>query len=239
MKKLLLLAFLVNLIFAKDKLYIMTEIFSPYQFKENKKLKGISVDIVRAIQKEINDTNKIKVYPWARAVKLLNKKKNSALFSMMKTPQRTKKYKWVGPIDKLQVVFFKKKGSNINIKNLDDAKKVKKIGVTKSVANYEILKSMGFTNLDVISGSDDKNIKKLDKGRIDLWPYVKAAGLYNAKKMGLAGKIISTGVVLAEGNLYIAFNKNTDDKIIQRWQKAFEKLQKNGTIQKIKNKYLK
>jgi len=240
MKKLILLLLLINNFLSASEIKVMTEIFSPYQFKDNidGHLIGISTEIVQAIQKEIGDTSKIKVYPWVRGNKILDKKKNTALFSMMRTSSREKKYKWVGPLDKLQIVFFKKKGSKITLKSIDDARKVHKIGVTKSVANYEILKSMGFKNLDVISGSDDKNIKKLLKGRIDLWPYVRAAGLYNAKKIGQAGMIVPIpGVTLAEGDLYIAFNKNTDDKIIQKWQKAFDKLLKNGTIAKIKARY--
>ncbi len=219
---------------------IMTEIFSPYQFKDeiNGHLIGISTEIIQAIQKEINNTSKIKVYPWIRGNKILDKKKNTALFSMMRTQSREDKYKWVGPLDKLEIVFFKKKGSNITLSSVEDARKVKKIGVTKKVANYEILHAKGFENLDVVGGSDDKNIKKLLKGRINLWPCVKTAGLYNAKKIGQAGMIVPIpNVILASGNLYIAFNKKTDDKIIQKWQKAFDKLLRDGTILKIKARY--
>jgi len=219
---------------------LMTEIFSPYQFKDeiDGHLIGISTEIVQAIQKDIGDTSKIKVYPWVRGNKILDKKKNTALFSMMRTKSRDKDYKWVGPLDKLELVFFKRKGSPIELSSIDDARKVTKIGVTRKVANYEILTNLGFKNLDVSSGSDDKNIKKLLKKRIDLWPYVKAAGLYNAKKIGQAGMIVPIpGVTLAKGDLYIAFNKNTDDKIIKKWQDSFDKLLKNGTIAEIKARY--
>ena len=58
------------------------------------------------------------------------------------------------------------------------------------------------------------------------------------KKIGQAGMIVAIpNVTLASGNLYIAFNKNTDDKIIQKWQDAFNKLLKNGTIKRIKARY--
>jgi len=220
---------------------LMTEIFPPFQYREivNDELVGISVDIVEAIQKDINDKSPIKVYPWSRGMKILEKKKNSAIFSMLRTKERENKFKWVGPLTKMQLVFFKKKGSPITLKSLEDAKKVHKIGVTKNVANYDILKEQGFKNLDVIKrGVDEKNIKKLVKGRIDLWPALKDAGLYNAKIMGLKGEIVPIdNVVIFEGDLYIAFNKKTDDKIIQTWQKALNKLRKAGKIEKIKEKY--
>lgn len=240
MKKLILIILIISSFIKAEDIRLMTEIFSPYQFKDDMDghLIGISTEIVQAIQKEINNKSKIKVYPWARGNKILDKKKNSALFSMMRTPSREDKYKWVGPLDKMEMVFFKKKGSGITLISLDDARKVKSIGVTKKVANYEILHAKGFKNLDVIGGSDDKNIKKLLKGRIELWPYVKAAGLYNAKKLGQEGMIVPIpNVVLAQGDLYIAFNKKTDDKIIKQWQDALDKLVKDGTIDKIKKRY--
>ncbi len=222
------------------ELKIMTEIFSPYQFKDDidGHLIGISTEIVEAIQKELNDKSKILIYPWIRGNKILDNEKNTVLFSMMRTKSRENKYKWVGPLDKMEMVFFKRKDSNITLNSLDDARDVNRIGVTKKVANYEILNAKGFKNLDVVGGSDDKNIKKLLKGRIDLWPYVKAAGLYNAKKIGQAGMIVPIpNVILAQGDLYIAFNKNTDDSIVEDWQRVFDKLKSDGTIDKIKARY--
>ena len=128
---------LLSTLSVANELKLMTEIFSPYQFKDeiDGHLIGISTEIVEAIQKEIGDTNKIKVYPWVRGNKILDKKRNTALFSMMRTKSRESKYKWVGPLDKLEIVFFKRKGSNIILNSIDDARKVKKIGVTKKVAN--------------------------------------------------------------------------------------------------------
>jgi len=110
MKKLILLLVVVN-IFA---LNLVTEIFPPFQFEENGKLKGVSVDIVKAIQQKINDNSKIKVYPWNRAYKLTLKKPNYALFSTLRTKERENKFKWIGPLATMKLVFFKNKNSDIN-----------------------------------------------------------------------------------------------------------------------------
>ena len=240
-KKIIFISVMLATFLQAQNIKVMTEIFPPYQYKSgvDGKLIGISVDIVNAIQTKIGQKSKIKVYPWTRGVKILEKKKNTAIFSMLRTKERENKYKWVGPLAKMQLVFFKKSGSNITLKTVADAKKVRKVGVTKKVANYDILKAQGFKNLDVItSGADEKNIKKLIKGRIDLWPALKTAGLYNARKMGFGGEIVPIeNVNIFEGDLYIAFNKKTDDKIISKWQKALDNLRKDGTIKKIMNRY--
>ena len=235
---------LLTLILSFGALYaqnikLMTEIFPPFQYMHEEKLIGISTEIVNAIQKELGVTNKIKVYPWTRALKLVNRKNNSAIFSMLKTKEREEKYKWVGPLTSMKLIFFKKKGSPITLKTIEDAKKVAKIGVTKGVANYEMLKEKGFKNLDVIaSGLDEKNIKKLVKGRIDLWPTLLMAGLYNARLQGLSGEIVPIeNVVAFSGDMYIAFNIKTDDKIIKAWQEVLDKLKKEHEIEKIIKRY--
>ena len=239
-KSILILIIISDLLRA-DNIKLMTEIFPPYQHHDtvNNKLIGISTEIVQEIQKRVNNTNKIKIYPWARGMKIVNKKENIALFSMLRTKERENKYKWVGPLSKIQLLFFKKKGSDIVLNSIEDARKVKKIGVTKNVANYDILTSKGFKNLDVISsGADEKNIKKLVKKRIDLWLALKISGLYSAKSLGFKGEIVPIdNVIVFEGNLYIAFNKKTEDKIISKWQKALEELELSGTIDKIKERY--
>ena len=93
-RKILFFIIFASWLFSSD-IKLMCEIFSPYQFKQNDRLTGISVEIVKAIQKEVGNSSKIKVYPWARAIKILNKKKSYALFSMLRTKEREHKYKWV------------------------------------------------------------------------------------------------------------------------------------------------
>jgi len=242
MKKIFLsLAIFIGTFSYGSKMLVMTEIFPPYQYNDplDHKLIGISTEVVQAVQKKIGDKSKIKVYPWTRGIKLLAHKKNSAIFSILRTKEREDKYKWVGPLADMDLVFFKRKNSTISLKNLEDAKKVKKIGVAKGVGNYDILKAKGFTNLDIItSGTDEKNIKKLVKGRIDLWPALKTAGLYNARKLGFGGEIVPIeNITIFHGALYIAFNKKTDDKVIKKWQDALDKLRKDGVISKIVKRY--
>lgn len=210
-----------------------------YKDIDEKRLIGISTEIVRAIQKKVGDRGEIKVYPWTRAVKIVSIKKNTALFSMLRTPEREHRYKWVGPLIAMKMVFFKKKGSPITLKSLEDAKKVGKIGVAKGVGNFEILQAKGFKNLDTIPGGKDiQNIRKLVKGRIDLWPTPLLAGLYNSRLIGLGGEIVPIkNVVIFSGDMYLAFNKNTDDKTIQKWQNALEMLKKENIVEKIIRRY--
>jgi len=102
-----------------------------------------------------------------------------------------------------------------------------------------MLLAMGFKNLDVLqSGADEKNIKKLVKGRIDLWPTTYFGGLYNAKKLGYEGMIEPiTDFPVFQGHLYLVFNIKTADNVVNKWQVALDSLKENGTLDKIVSKY--
>lgn len=241
-KYILLITFLIisNLAIAGDKIVLMAELLPPFQYyNENEKLTGISIEIIEGIKTIVKCDNPIKIVPWTRGLKITKKRKNNALFSMLRTPDREKQFKWVGPLVEFSVVFFKKTDSPITLNSVEDAKKVKKVGVTKNVANHEMLLAMGFKNLDVIqSGADEKNIKKVVKGRIDLWPTTYFGGLYNAKNLGFEGMIEPiTDFPVFEGHLYLAFNSKTEDRIIKKWQIALDRLKSDGTHNRILSKY--
>lgn len=239
MHKIFLTLLLTLSTLSAQNIQLMTEIFPPFQYEKDKKLTGISIEIVDAIQKKIKSNLKVKVFPWTRGVKIVDLKKNTAIFSMLRTKERESKYKWVGPLTSMKLVFFKKKGSNITLNSLEDAKKVGKIGVAKKVANYEMLKAKGFKNLVLIQrGQDEQNIKLLAHGRIDLWPTLMMAGIYNAKLMRLEDKIEAIeNVVAFEGDMYIAFNKQTDNAVIQQWQNALDTLKRDEVVKNIIKKY--
>ncbi len=238
-KSLILLCLCSNLGAASEPIRLMTEEFQPFQYYESDRLTGISVEIVTLLQAKIGSTDLIAVYPWSRGLRLLERKKNTALFSTLRTAAREQKYKWVGPLAELRMVFFKKAGSPIQLATVEDAKKLAKVGVTKNVGSHEHLVSLGFTNLEVLeSGGDEINIKKLVSGRIDVWPSSYLAGLHSAKKMGLQGQIEAiANVDIISGDLCLAFNKDTDDWIIKSWQAGLDELRGHGVVDAIIAKY--
>ena len=137
------------------------------------------------------------------------------------------------------MVFFTRADSDLDVHSLEDAKNIRKIGVTKNVAGHEMLVNLGFTNLDVMqSGNDDNNLKRLIKGRVDAWPTTYYSGIYVAKKQGVLDQVgVIDGVTIMSGHLYIAFNKEADDMIIHRWQLALDELKSEGVIDGIMSKY--
>ena len=218
---------------------LMTEILAPYQYMDGDKLVGSSVEIVERIQQRLKLHQPLKVYPWSRGIKILEKKPNTALFSMMRTPEREHRFKWVGPLQQARLVFFKKRGMPYTIRSLDDARQLHAIGVTREAVEHQLLRSHGFTNLVIDStGSYVNNLQKLIHKEIDLWAVPRGPGIYSAHLNGVADQIEPIdNVVIHTSAMYIAFSKKTDDRIIRRWQQALDALKASGEIAAIQRKY--
>ena len=123
---------------------IITEEFPPYNYTSGDgKTVGISTEIVREMLKSLGHPDNIEVMPWSDGYRLAQEEDNVILFSTTRSPAREKLFKWVGPLVPNNSVFFARKASGISIKNLEDAKKVKALGVYKDDFGELLLKEKG------------------------------------------------------------------------------------------------
>ena len=218
------------------ELTILTENLPPLNYVENGVLVGPSVEIVKEIQRRVRSQEQIQVYPWARAYKMALEDENVILFGMTHTKVRQDKFKWVGPLATKRDILVAKKGSGIKIKDLEDAKKVKRIGTLRDDTRGRLLKRHGFTNLEPVS-DEQLNAKKLALGRIDLWAY-KIPGLRTVCDLaGVDYTEFEEVYHLREIDLMIAFSKKTSDSIVQKWRDTFNEMLADGTILQIRKKW--
>jgi len=226
-----------------DKVKIFTENYPPYNMEVNGKLKGISVDILDAMLKHIDTKltiDNVKLQPWARGYKIVLKKKNTMLFSTTRTAQREKLFKWVGPIISTKIGIIAPKAKHITIKNLKELNNYK-IGAVINDIGEQLLEANGVakSHIDSVGGKNPVvlNFQKMGKGRIDMFAYETNVAMYGAKSYQIDSNEFEVVYILKEGELYYAFNKNTDDKIIKAYQKALDTIKKDGTYTKILQKH--
>lgn len=219
-----------------NNLTIMTEELPPFSYTLDNQQTGYAIEVVREILKRIGHADNIQILPWSRAVDTLEKKENTVVFSMGRTEQREPLYKWVGPLVEFRWVFFAKKGSGIKVSALEDAKKVKSIGTSLNSASHQLLVQNGFGNIDT-DGDQIAMIKKLMGNRLDLWMTGDIPGYFIAKKNGFASSDMEPVFDIKTLLLYVAFNKNTSDEIVKKWQKTLDEIKADGTYAKIVAKY--
>ena len=217
-------------------LRILTEDLPPLNYVKDGVLVGPSVEIVKEIQRRIRSTEKIQVYPWARAYQIALEEKNVVLFGVSHTPPRENKFKWVGPLATKRDILVAKKGSELVVNSLADAKKVRRIGVLRDDTKEEFLERHGFTNLEPVS-DERKNAQKLVMGRIDLWVFKKPGLKTVCDLAGIDDDAVEEVLHLRETNVDIAFSLKTADAVVEQWREVFNAMVADGTVAAIRKKW--
>ena len=243
-KTIFIILLLVNLFGNQsDSIKIYTEHYPPHNMKLSGKLTGYSVDLLAEILKDIKSNQSIKevkLTNWSRAYSIALKVPNSMVFSTTRTLEREKLFKWVGPISTTSVGVIAPKSKNIIINKMTDFNKYKIGAVLKDVAEQLLLKgNVNKNNIQHVNGENAINLSftKMEKGRIDMFAYNIDSAFDGAKMEGFDIDKYEVIYKLTIGELYYAFNKKTDDKIIQKWQESLDKIKENGTYDEIMMKY--
>ena len=234
--RLIVLVFITPGMLQAEPLRILSENLPPLNYVRDGELVGPSVEMVKEVQRRIGSAEDIQVYPWARAYQIALEEENVVLFGVSHTADRENKFKWVGPLATKRDILVAKKGSNLVITSLEDAKKVGRIGVLRDDTKAEFLELHGFTNMEPVS-DERKNARKLVMGRIDLWVFKKPGLKTVCDLAGVDYDAVEEVFHLRQTNVDIAFSLKTPDTVVARWREAFTDMLQDGTVEAIRKKW--
>ncbi|MFH1222188.1 MAG: ABC transporter substrate-binding protein [Candidatus Micrarchaeota archaeon] len=210
------------------QLRIITEQFAPYNYEANGTVTGQSTDVVREIMKRLNVSYNIEVLPLSEGYSLATAGPNVAIYSLAKTPEREEQVKWVGPIGAWGLSIYAKKGTNLSIASLDDAKAVNSICVVRGDARQEMLLANNFSNL-VMVYKDEDCVAKIMSGEVTLWFGSSDSVAATMKAKGYSESDVVWLYPAKISKLYIAFSKDVPDSNVQQWQQALDSMKADGT----------
>lgn len=241
---LLIISFIISIYASSEQqIKIYTEHYPPYNMKVAGELTGLSVDVLSATLKQMNSNqtkSDIKLTNWSRAYSVVQKVPNSMVFSTTRTKERENLFKWVGPVSQTHIGIIALKDKNIVINKISDLNNYKIGAVLKDVGEQLLLSNgVNKTNIQYVNGVDAINLSftKMEKGRIDMFVYDTSVALQNAKSEGFDTSKYEIIYSFETADLYFAFNKQTDDKIITKWQNALDAIKQNNIYNEIINKY--
>ena len=218
-------------------LRLLSEEFPPINFTEAGQPRGLSVDIVQAIQKRLGQSLPIEFMPWARAFREAQDGPPAALFSMARIPEREKLFQWVGPIVTFQSTFYAKAGSGIRLRSLAEAKRAAKVLVVRDWYTLTQLQSAGFHNLQQIS-DPIQGVRMLAAGRAPLFAAEKLSMPQTLVQAGVAKGALEEVFSFAASEGYIAFSRSTPMGTIHAWQSQLNEMKRDGTFQAIHRRWL-
>jgi polar amino acid transport system substrate-binding protein len=210
----------------------------PMNFKKGEEITGLITDVVKEIIARTGTKGSIKLYPWARVYQVGLREPNVVLFTAARTEQRENLFYWVGPIINKHWVLFAKRGSSIDIKSLDEAKKVRNIGVMRGDAREEMLRAKGFENLYLLK-NHIQALKMLMFDRVDLFASADVEIPILANRANISPNDVKIVWKLSIIQSYILISKKTPDATVRIWQEAFEEIKTDGTFALLGKKWAK
>lgn len=157
-------------VLARAKLSVVTEEFEPFNFFEQGKLTGYSVELVRELLGRGGHDYAMASYPWARAYRMAQQLPNVLIFSMARTAEREKQFQWIAPLARRQVYLYQlSKRNDINVRTLADLARYRTAVNRDDVAQTQ-LTALGLARagrLD-LANSELSSMRKLLVGRVDL-----------------------------------------------------------------------
>lgn len=231
-----------QLVFARDFIIVATP-QAPFKFIENGAVKGIDIEIIDEVMKRLEIPYKIlfvksdaRIQAEARNgtvdMLLLYSKKKSRMDYLIYPEQSYIDLTWN---------FFIRKEDEKRIKftSFDDLKALK-IAATNGVSYTH---EFWTADLDLILTSKiELHLPMLLAYRVDTTPLNTITTLYEAKKKGLLSKISFLPKPLKTKAYYNTFVKASSyplkERLIKRYNSIVADMKKDGTIQKIFNKYL-
>lgn len=211
---------------AGTRLRILSEEYPPFNYTNDQgSFTGTATELVRAVEGKLGLDIPMEIMAWDEAYNLVQQEPGTALFSMARFAEREHLFMWVGPIGSYENWLYAKKGSDIRVNSLEDARQVSKIAAVKDEAGQIKLAQQGFINFEFVPAISD-GLKKLESGDVDLWLGSNADLELVAHQAGVSPDDIEPAVFIHKLDLYLAFNKNTPYATIDAWQKTLDSLKK-------------
>ncbi|MBC7681230.1 MAG: transporter substrate-binding domain-containing protein [Ferruginibacter sp.] len=228
---------------AVETISVLTEEYPPFNFTDKGKITGLATEVVEAVLKEIHIEGQFQSVPWARAYQTAQASENVLIYSINRSKEREKLFKWVGQIHPTNFYLFALKTRNLHLTRLEDAKRLQ-TGTVNQDIGQQYLATQGFAvgqNLQS-SATYELNYVKLKLGRIDLWVMNEQGAYFLARKAGddpavLLSKALRITDLSGEGN-YMAFGPKTSDAMVERFRTGLEAIKKNGVYDALQKKWL-
>lgn len=212
---------------ASEEMMFVTEDYPPLNYVENGTIKGISVDILRGVFRQMGSSissDKIRVLPWSRAYETALTRNNTAVFATVRLPEREHLFKWAGPLGSDRKVIFSLPDDPPVITSPGDLNRYR-VGVVKNDSAHLQLLALG-VNRSQISAypSVPLLISAMQEKAIDLWCYGETVGRYQSGKVTGDPHTFAVVYTLEYQDHYYAFNPGTSDEFIADFQAALDTL---------------
>lgn len=178
----------------------------------------------------------------SEAVQFAAETPNGIILGTMRTPERDKRLKWIGPIYTSTMGFLAAKERDIKINSAKDANQYR-VGTIENSGSEKVAQRQGLDlNKAIRLTVNHEAIAQLVEGKIDLLVFPKSSAFYLMLEKNVNPNAYEMVLDLKAVELSIGFNRATEDAFIEKLEQSFKKIQNpnaNGLsrYQEIVSKY--
>lgn len=218
----------------------VSEDYPPFEYVENGKVVGFTVDLLDAIYKKTGHNGNANILPWARAYRMALNEPNILVHRMTRSKAREDLFKWVGKVSDKKVSLFKLKFRNdIQLKALNDAKSYE-VGTIRDQSSTKFLYGKGFEEgVNTFSVTNTgMNIKKLFGERVDMVLAMEPILQFWVHKLGHSFDDVEEAVIVDHSSeFHMAFSQQTSDELVEQFRQAMQELKSDGTFDRLWTKH--
>lgn len=243
MKKALLVAAVAALLFpavtvaATFKAY--AEVLPPLNFDENGRVGGFASELLRMMAADAGHTVQLELMPWVRAYRTVKQQPGTALYSIVRNPEREQLFRWVGPIAARRImVYTLATRPEVVVRKPADLLRYRH-GVLAASSAASSLQQLGVPAAQLEYGqSDEVNLKKLLLGRADTIVMLDWAMQWQRQQQQLdPARIRPVWTLDQRFQYWFAFNKNTDPAVLRSLQQALDRIKADGRLAALQRRY--
>jgi polar amino acid transport system substrate-binding protein len=218
-------------------LHLYTEEYPPINFSLNGRPTGLATEVVRAIMQRTGQNAPISLVPWARGYQLALTRPNTGLFVAMRTPERERLFKWVGPLTRNVTGFYALRSAGLSIERLEQARECGEVAVPRDWYSHQRLRAEGFSNLTPVTGPSQV-VSMLKRGRVKLMVLDNLSLSALLAQGDIRTDEVQLLFTLMDSDSYIAFSMQTDEALVTRWQRELDGMKADGSFAAIYHKWL-
>ncbi len=215
------------------------EALPPLNYEENGKVSGFATELLRQMASEAGHSVQAEVMPWMRAYRTVKQQPGSALYSIVRNPEREALFRWVGPIAPRRIVVYALASRpDVQVRRQQDLLRYRLGVLAESGAASQLLQLGMPENRLEYGQSDDINLKKLMLGRADSVVMLDWAMRWQQKLQQVdAARIRPVWTLDRRYQYWFAFNKDTDPAVLRSLQRALDQLRADGRLAALKRRY--
>lgn len=212
----------------------------PHQFIDGNKISGVFMEIVGLMMDELGEKEQIEFMPFNEAYDLTLNQPEVFMMTVLRTPQREKLFRWIGPVVPDTHHLYHLSDRNDVIINSEDDLKNYNLGCVNNNYAYKFFTDHGVPE-SVIHTVDthSMNIQNLFLEKVDLIPMsvLQASYQLNLMKRHTDSVIPAYTFSGFPTDAYMAISLSTPESVYNRFAEAFAKIYKSEAYKAVLAKY--